>query len=70
MAIKRYDNVQLDGKPMKIELIGTNMGNDGAAFMPPASNYGGQNGPPTRYYLFFDSSLISDQLVDSFCLFI
>ncbi|KAG6554431.1 hypothetical protein Mapa_004348 [Marchantia paleacea] len=24
-ALKRYNNVQLDGKPMKIELIGTNL---------------------------------------------
>ena len=24
-AMKRYNNVQLDGKPMKIELIGTNI---------------------------------------------
>lgn len=24
-ALKRYDNVQLDGKPMNIELIGTNL---------------------------------------------
>ncbi|XP_077230284.1 ALWAYS EARLY 4 isoform X2 [Tasmannia lanceolata] len=25
-AVKRYNNVQLDGKPMKIEVIGTNLG--------------------------------------------
>jgi THO complex subunit 4 len=24
-AVKRYNNVQLDGKPMKIEIIGTNV---------------------------------------------
>lgn len=24
-VVKRYNNVQLDGKPMKIELIGTNL---------------------------------------------
>uniref|UniRef100_A0A453KFP2 RRM domain-containing protein n=1 Tax=Aegilops tauschii subsp. strangulata TaxID=200361 RepID=A0A453KFP2_AEGTS len=24
-ALKRYNNVQLDGKPMKIEVIGTNI---------------------------------------------
>lgn len=24
-AMKRYNNVQLDGKPMKIEMIGTNL---------------------------------------------
>ena len=25
-AMKRYNNVQLDGKPMKIEVIGSNLG--------------------------------------------
>lgn len=25
-AVKRYNNVQLDGKPMKVEVIGTNAG--------------------------------------------
>lgn len=25
-AMKRYNNVQLDGKPMKIEIIGANIG--------------------------------------------
>ncbi|GAB2274331.1 hypothetical protein Dimus_009096 [Dionaea muscipula] len=24
-AVKRYNNVQLDGKPMKIEIVGTNV---------------------------------------------
>lgn len=35
-AMKRYNNVQLDGKPMKIEIIGTNI-------LPPAVRgiYGG-----------------------------
>lgn len=46
LAIKKYDNVQLDGKPMKIELIGTNMGNDAAAM--PSANYGNQNGASRR----------------------
>lgn len=31
-AVKRYNNVQLDGKPMKIEVVGTNIG---APAMPP-----------------------------------
>ncbi|KAK9072743.1 hypothetical protein SSX86_009178 [Deinandra increscens subsp. villosa] len=44
LAIKRYDNVQLDGKPMKIEFLGTNMGNDAG---PNAGN-GNHNGAPRR----------------------
>lgn len=34
-ALKRYNNVQLDGKPMKIELVGTNISTP-AAGRPPA----------------------------------
>ncbi|XP_076897793.1 THO complex subunit 4A-like [Bidens hawaiensis] len=44
LAIKRYDNVQLDGKPMKIELVGTNIGNDGG----PNNANGNQSGAPRR----------------------
>ncbi|KAL4563893.1 hypothetical protein LXL04_027941 [Taraxacum kok-saghyz] len=33
-----------NGKPMKIELVGTDMGNDN----PHADRYGNQNGAPTR----------------------
>ncbi|MCL7045817.1 hypothetical protein MKW94_028948, partial [Papaver nudicaule] len=45
-ALKRYNNVQLDGKPMKIEIVGTNIGIPGAR--PPPSNgmIGNPNGAP------------------------
>ncbi|KAM1995936.1 hypothetical protein ACFX15_028943 [Malus domestica] len=48
-AVKRYNNVQLDGKPMKIEIVGTNIGTPGAPpAYPPAPNvaFGNRNGPP------------------------
>ncbi|KAG5566883.1 hypothetical protein RHGRI_002434 [Rhododendron griersonianum] len=35
-AVKRYNNVQLDGKPMKIEVVGTNIG--APAMPPPLAN--------------------------------
>ncbi|KAF5744625.1 THO complex subunit 4A [Tripterygium wilfordii] len=43
-AVKRYNNVQLDGKPMKIEIVGTNI----ATPAPPAGNgnFGNSNGVP------------------------
>ncbi|GFP86453.1 THO complex subunit 4a [Phtheirospermum japonicum] len=41
-AIKRYNNVQLDGKPMKIELVGTNISGSAAAG-PPAGAFGDSN---------------------------
>uniref|UniRef100_A0A7C9DWF6 RRM domain-containing protein n=1 Tax=Opuntia streptacantha TaxID=393608 RepID=A0A7C9DWF6_OPUST len=37
-AVKRYNNVELDGKPMKIEIVGTNIATAGA--IPPALNGG------------------------------
>ncbi|XP_058766398.1 THO complex subunit 4A-like [Vicia villosa] len=45
-AVKRYNNVQLDGKPMKIEIVGTNISTPGAA---PALNaaIGNFNGIPS-----------------------
>ncbi|XP_065865841.1 THO complex subunit 4A [Euphorbia lathyris] len=36
-AVKRYNNVQLDGKPMKIEIVGTNI----ATAAAPATTNGG-----------------------------
>lgn len=49
-AVKRYNNVQLDGKPMKIEIVGTNISTPGVA---PAANgaIGILNGPPQGYAL-------------------
>lgn len=46
-AVKRYNNVQLDGKPMKIEVVGTNIG---APAMPPFANasFRNSNGVPRR----------------------
>ncbi|KAH9627114.1 hypothetical protein KSS87_009772 [Heliosperma pusillum] len=35
-AVKRYNNVELDGKPMKIEIVGTNVANAGV--LPPVFN--------------------------------
>ncbi|XP_074298121.1 THO complex subunit 4B-like isoform X2 [Silene latifolia] len=35
-AVKRYNNVELDGKPIKIEIVGTNISS--ARAPPPASN--------------------------------
>ena len=35
-AVKRYNNVQLDGKPMKIEIVGTNISTPASA--PPPAN--------------------------------
>ncbi|CAN6164880.1 unnamed protein product [Urochloa humidicola] len=41
-AVKRYNNVQLDGKPMKVEIVGTNIEAPPAptfSFSPPAGNF-------------------------------
>ncbi|KAG7947008.1 hypothetical protein I3843_14G071600 [Carya illinoinensis] len=44
-AVKRYNNVQLDGKPMKIEIMGRNIATPAA---PPATNgtFGNSNAIP------------------------
>ncbi|KAJ8464552.1 hypothetical protein OPV22_027104 [Ensete ventricosum] len=44
-ALKRYNNVQLDGKPMKIEVIGTNLG---LPVTPRVNVVGGPNGRGRR----------------------
>lgn len=46
-AVKRYNNVQLDGKPMMIEIVGTNLQTPPAP-SPYAGAYGDSNGFPRR----------------------
>ncbi|KAF7805485.1 THO complex subunit 4A [Senna tora] len=48
-AVKRYNNVQLDGKPMKIEIVGTNIATPTVA---PSANgaVGNSNGVPRISY--------------------
>lgn len=43
-AVKRYNNVQLDGKPMKIEIIGSNIGPPAAVLPITNVMYGNQIG--------------------------
>ena len=49
-AVKRYNNVQLDGKPMKIEIVGTNIPTPPAPQAPQILNggFGNFNAPPRR----------------------
>ncbi|GER55161.1 RNA-binding (RRM/RBD/RNP motifs) family protein [Striga asiatica] len=47
-AIKKYNNVQLDGKPMKIELVGTNIPTAGGARLPTAGAFRDPNAVPPR----------------------
>uniref|UniRef100_A0A5B7AAH8 Putative THO complex subunit 4A n=1 Tax=Davidia involucrata TaxID=16924 RepID=A0A5B7AAH8_DAVIN len=44
-AVKRYNNVQLDGKPMKIEIVGTNIVTP-AVPQPADGTFGNINGVP------------------------
>ncbi|XP_028079574.1 THO complex subunit 4A-like isoform X1 [Camellia sinensis] len=46
-AVKRYNNVLLDGKPVEIEIVGTNIATPA---MPPAANgsSGNLHGVPRR----------------------
>lgn len=46
-AVKKYNNVQLDGKPMKIELVGTNVSTP-AVGLPSAGAFSEQNVFPPR----------------------
>ncbi|XP_029117241.1 THO complex subunit 4A isoform X1 [Elaeis guineensis] len=48
-AIKRYNNVQLDGKPMKIEIVGMNIETPAAAPQIINGAFGSLNGPPKRF---------------------
>ncbi|CAA0816856.1 THO complex subunit 4A [Striga hermonthica] len=50
-AIKKYNNVQLDGKPMKIELVGTNIPTGGGAAFPTAGAFRDPNAVPPRFVL-------------------
>ncbi|KAG5550164.1 hypothetical protein RHGRI_015202 [Rhododendron griersonianum] len=48
-AVKRYNNVQLDGKPMKIEIVGTNIATPGILPTPTVGMFGDQNGAPRMF---------------------
>jgi len=50
--VKRYNNVQLDGKPMKIEIAGANISTPG--FPAAKRAIGNLNGVPRRYTLSYD----------------
>ncbi|KAM3303485.1 THO complex subunit 4A [Capsicum chacoense] len=45
-GVKRFNNVQLDGKPMKIEIVGTNIVTPTAPFPNGAFGFGDTNGVP------------------------
>ncbi|KAF3632157.1 hypothetical protein T459_01542 [Capsicum annuum] len=47
-GVKRFNNVQLDGKPMKIEIVGTNIVTP-APFPNGAFGFEDTNGVPRRY---------------------
>ena len=48
-AVKKYNNVQLDGKPMKIEIVGTNTPTAASAL--PLTNGGQARNAVKRYIL-------------------
>ncbi|XP_027087499.1 THO complex subunit 4A [Coffea eugenioides] len=45
-AVKRYNGVQLDGKPMQIEIVGTNIVTPAAGPQFPGGAFGDSNGIP------------------------
>ncbi|XVF46489.1 hypothetical protein PTKIN_Ptkin03bG0031100 [Pterospermum kingtungense] len=45
-AVKRYNNVQLDGKPMNIEIVGTNIATPAAPSLAPNGSFGNSNVAP------------------------
>jgi len=47
--VKKYNNVQLDGKPMKIEIVGTNTPTAASAL--PLTNGGQARNAVKRYIL-------------------
>jgi len=53
-AVKRYNNVQLDGKPIKIEIIGTNI----EAPAPPTATFS-FNPPPGNFNVPFKRLVVS-----------
>lgn len=47
-AVKKYNNVQLDGKPMKIEIVGTNISTPAVGLTTAANPFENLNGAPRR----------------------
>lgn len=58
-GVKRFNNVQLDGKPMKIEIVGTNIVAPTAPFPNGAFAFGDANRVPRRYALLLTKMLLN-----------